>query len=230
MAKIPLIIFGTENFAEIAFEYFTHDSDYEVVAFTVDKAYLKENEKFNLPVIPFEEIHKSLDPRNHFFFAAVTYGEINDLRSRILARAKNLGFAPASYISSKGFIWHNVTFGEHCFIFEDNTIQPFVKVGNNVVVWSGNHIGHHSQIMDNVFISSHVVISGNCSISNNCFLGVNSTLANNLSIGPRTWIGPGVLLTRDIPAGSLVTNSASKIKILDEDLLNSRLKQISNSD
>jgi hypothetical protein len=46
MAKIPLIIFGTENFADIAFEYFTHDSNYEVVAFTVDKAYQKKNVKF----------------------------------------------------------------------------------------------------------------------------------------------------------------------------------------
>jgi len=230
MAKIPLIIFGTENFADIAFEYFTHDSNYEVVAFTVDKAYQKENVKFNVPVIPFEEIHLSLNPKNHFFFAAVTYGEVNDLRSRIVKKAKILGFSLASYISSKSFIWHNVDFGEHCFIFEDNTIQPFVKIGDNVVMWSGNHIGHHSQISDNVFISSHVVVSGNCIVSENCFLGVNSTLANNLSIGPRTWIGPGVLLNRDIPSGSLVTNTASKIKILDEALLNSKLKQISNSD
>jgi hypothetical protein len=31
--KNKLIIFGNTEFAEIAYEYFTHDSDYEVVAF-----------------------------------------------------------------------------------------------------------------------------------------------------------------------------------------------------
>jgi sugar O-acyltransferase (sialic acid O-acetyltransferase NeuD family) len=227
MAKIPLIIFGLENFAEIAYEYFTNDSDFEVVGFTVDKSYVKDEMKFGLPVYPFEEIDSHLNPSKHHFFAAITYTNLNDLRKSKLEAAKNMGFTPASYISSHSFVWKNVSIGEHCFIFEDNTIQPFVAIGDNVVLWSGNHIGHHSSIQNNTFISSHVVVSGNCKIENNCFLGVNTTLSNNISIGSRVWVGPGALLTKNIPSGSLVTASASVVKALDENLLNQKLKTIS---
>ena len=38
------------------------------------------------------------------------------------------------------------------------TIQPFVRIGSNVTLWSGNHIGHDATIGDHCFIASHVVI------------------------------------------------------------------------
>src|SRR5437868_4960954 len=67
----------------------------------------------------------------------------------------------------------------------------------NVLLWSGNHIGHHSVLRDNVFVSSHVVISGTCDIGENSFLGVNSTLANDITIGAYNWLGPDVVITRN---------------------------------
>lgn len=70
--------------------------------------------------------------------------------------------------------------GDNCFVFENQTIQPFVKIGNDVIIWSGNHIGHHSMIGDHCFISSHVVISGNVKIEPYCFLGVNSSIRDVL--------------------------------------------------
>lgn len=228
MSKIPLLIFGTENFAEIAYEYFTEDSNYQVVGFTVDKEYIRAKTKFNLPIYSFEDIENYIDPFDHSFFAAITYSELNDVRKNKLEEAKKKGFVPASYVSSRSFVWPNAIIGEHCFIFEDNTIQPFVTIGSNVVMWSGNHIGHHSKICDSIFISSHVVISGNCLISDNCFIGVNATLSNNISVGPRSWIGPNALITRDLPFGSLVTTAPSKIKELNEVLLNTKLRQISS--
>ncbi len=136
-------------------------------------------------------------------FAAITYGQLNRLRTRLADDAASRGFGLASYVSSRAFVWRNVELGEHCFVFEDNTIQPFVKIGRNCVLWSGNHVGHHSTIGDNVFVSSHVVISGSVQIGDNCFLGVNSTLVNDISIGRDTWVGPSVPITRDVAAGTV---------------------------
>ena len=160
--KNRLIILGDTAFAEIAFEYFTHDSSFDVVAFSVEKEYLTKSVLFNLPVVPFDKLEKQYDPSSHSFFAAVVYTQKNALRTRLFMQAKQKGYTPASYISSRAFTWQNCRIGEHCFIFEDNTVQPFVRIGSNVVLWSGNHIGHHSTIGDNCFISSHVVISGFC--------------------------------------------------------------------
>jgi len=196
-----LIIIGDSAFAEIAYEYFTHDSEYSVAAFSVEKAYIKRESLFGLPVVPFEEITNLYDPSAHYFFAATVYTNMNRLRTRLYLEAKRKGYLPASFISPHAFVWSNCHIGEHCFIFENNVIQPFVEIGDNVILWSGNHIGHHSVIRDNCFISSHVVISGFCDIGENCFLGVNATIANNITVSRDNWIGPNTAIMKNTEAG-----------------------------
>src|SRR3546814_6101856 len=58
------------------------------------------------------------------------------------------------------------------------TIQPTVKIGNNVMIWSGNHLGHGTQIKDHVYIASHVCIAGHCVIGERSSMGVNATTAD----------------------------------------------------
>ncbi len=201
--KRKLVIVGDSAFAQIAHEYFEADTDYTVVAFSVERAYLKRQEMAGLPIVPFEELETLLDPVTHEVYVATVYTQLNRLRTRLAKCAKDKGFSLASYVSPRAFVWRNVQLGEHCFIFEDNTVQPFVKIGSNVVLWSGNHVGHHSIVRDNCFISSHVVISGFCDIGENTFMGVNSTVANNITIARDNWVGPSVSIMRDTEPGAL---------------------------
>jgi sugar O-acyltransferase (sialic acid O-acetyltransferase NeuD family) len=198
-----LVIVGDSLFAEIAHEYFEHDSPHDVVAFSVERDHRKRDRFRGLPVVPFEDLELELDPQRHSVFIAITYGQLNRVRTRLLDAAVAKGFRAASYVSSRAFLWSNVVLGEHCFIFEDNTLQPFVTVGRNCVLWSGNHIGHHASIEDNVFIASHAVISGSVRIGANCFVGVNATIVNDISIGADAWIGPSVTITRDVEQNSI---------------------------
>ena len=206
-----LIIGGDSAFAEVAYEYFTHDSDYEVVAFTVEREYLKRDTLCGLPIVPFETLEQVFDPAEHSVYVALVYTQLNRPRTRLSREAKAKGFGLASYVSSRAFVWRNVEIGEHVFIFEDNVIQPFVRIGNNVVLWSGNHIGHHSKIADNCFVSSHVVISGFVEVGENCFLGVNSTISNNVRIGRDCWLGPNTIVVKDAPETSLFKPGKSEI-------------------
>ena len=209
-----LIIVGDSAFAEIACEYFDADSDYEIVAFSVESEFLKRKELFGRPIVAFEDVEKNYDPATHEIYVATVYTQLNRLRARLAAAAKSKGYRLASYVSSRAFVWRNVEMGEHCFIFEDNTVQPFVKIEDNVVLWSGNHIGHHSVIRRNCFFSSHVVVSGFCDIGENCFLGVNSTISNNVKIGRDNWIGPGSTVMRDTQDGDFFTaRSSEKSKV-----------------
>src|SRR5262245_25186862 len=128
-----IIIAGDSAFAEIAYEYFTHDSEYDVVCFTVDKAFMKKDSLFGLPIVPFEEIEKRFPPAGHKMYTALTYGKMNRVRKQFYEKAKAKGYKMATYISSKAFVWRNVEVGENTFIFENNVVQPFVKLGNNVV-------------------------------------------------------------------------------------------------
>lgn len=207
-----LIIIGDSAFAEIAYEYFTHDSEYEVVAFAVEQEYRRKQELFGVPVVAFETMDQTHPPSDHYFFAANVYTQLNQLRTRLYEEAKRKGYSPASYVSKHAFVWRNVVMGEHCFIFENNVVQPFAKLGDNVILWSGNHIGHHSTIKNNCFISSHVVVSGFVEIGESCFVGVNTTMANNISIGNNCLVGAGALVLADVPDNQTVVGIWKKKK------------------
>lgn len=208
----PVIIFGTSSFSEVAFEYLSLSPEYNPVAFSVDVQYLDKSTHCNLPVIPIEKLISYYDPQTTYFFAALTYSKLNRDRLSALNRLISYGFKPLTYISPWLFCSPSAVIGQHCFIMENNTIQPFVSIGRNCVLWSGNHIGHHSVIGDNTFISSHCVISGHCHIGRNSFLGVNCTISNNITIGDDCWIGPGCLISKDLPPASIV-KAASTPKI-----------------
>ena len=206
------MIVGDSLFAEIAHEYFTHDSPYEVVGFAVEHDYRTRDELHGLPIIDFESVVDRFPPDEHSVYVALVYTQLNRLRARLMCASKELGYSLASYISSRAFVWRNVEIGEHCFVFENNVVQPFVTLGDNVVLWSGNHIGHHSRIRENCFISSHVVVSGNVDVGENSFLGVNSTLVNDISIGRDTWLGPNVTITRNVDPGLVYRNPRSELR------------------
>jgi sugar O-acyltransferase (sialic acid O-acetyltransferase NeuD family) len=206
MTDLPkrLILVGDSAFAEVAYEYFTHDSEYEVVAFSVEREYMKRDSLFGKPVVPLEELEEHYRPEEHSFYAANVYTQGNRLRARLYATMKEKGYAPASYISSAAMVWRNAKIGEHCFIFENNVVQPFVEIGDDCVLWSGNHIGHHSTIGSHCFLASHIVISGFVHVGDYCFLGVNATVSPALTIGANSTVGAAALILGDVPPDTVV--------------------------
>jgi sugar O-acyltransferase (sialic acid O-acetyltransferase NeuD family) len=186
MSKV--IIFGLNDFAELAYYYLTNDSNYDVVGFSVNKEFLQNGQTFkDLPVFAFEDIEKTHNPDLFLFFAPMSPTKMNRDREKIYNEIKGKGYKLISYISSKAIVLTNII-GDNCFILENNVIQPFVEIGNNVILWSGNHIGHHSKIADSVMFTSHVVLSGNCIVEKYCFFGVNSTIRDGLTISEGTFV------------------------------------------
>ena len=192
-----LVLFGAGDIARLAHYYFKTDTDHEVMAFTVDQDYRKGDTFQGLPLVDFERLTETYRPSDYKMFVALSYAKMNEVRTSKYLKCKELGYEVVSYVSSRCSYLTEDPVGENCFILEDNTIQPFVKLGNNVTLWSGNHIGHDSSIDDNCFITSHVVVSGNCHIGKNCFIGVNATLRNSLTVAPYTLIGAGAIIMKD---------------------------------
>jgi sugar O-acyltransferase (sialic acid O-acetyltransferase NeuD family) len=212
--KQPLVIFGTAEQAQLSHYYFSTDSHYEVVAFTVDAAYLTQNKFCGLPALPFEEVAERYPPDAHEFFIALGYSKVNQVRREKYLAAKALGYRLASYVSIHATVLNEGKFGDNCLILENNTIQPFVTIGNNVTLWSGNHIGHHSTIQDHCFITSHVVISGGVEIGESCFIGVNATLRDHIRVGAKCVIGAGTLLLADAePEGVYIGPATERSKV-----------------
>jgi sugar O-acyltransferase (sialic acid O-acetyltransferase NeuD family) len=181
MAKV--IIFGIADFASLAHFYLKHDTSHDVVAFSVSHEYLPPDGTFEgLPVVPFEEVEHKYSASDYLFFAPMSQRKMNRLREGVYNQIKAKGYRLISYISSRATVWPEAQIGDNCFILEDNTLQPFTPIGNNVVLWSGNHIGHHGVIHDHVLFTSHVVLSGHCKVEPYCFFGVNATIRDGLTI------------------------------------------------
>lgn len=201
MAKI--VVFGAGDIARLAHFYFSSDSDHEVVAFAVDGAFKQADTFLDLPLIAFDEAAKRFPPASHAMFIAVSYTKMNRLRAERYEQALALGYRLVSYVSTRCTLLTRTPVGDNCLILEDNTVQPFVRIGHNVTLWSGNHIGHDSTIGDHTFISSHVVVSGHVRVGRRCFIGVNATLRNGIEIGDDTLIGAGALIMKNTRPGSV---------------------------
>lgn len=192
-----IVVVGAGEQAAMAYEYFTYDSPDEVVAFAVESRFLDRDELFGLPVVPFEGMRESHDPTTHHAFVAISSTELNRVRMRLYAQIKEWGYACASYVSSRAFVWRGVEIGENAFVLENNVLQYGVRVGDNVVLWSGNHVGHQTRIEDHCFVASHVVISGFCKIGESSFLGVNCCFADEVTVAPDCVIGAGAVVVKD---------------------------------
>jgi sugar O-acyltransferase (sialic acid O-acetyltransferase NeuD family) len=193
----PLVVFGTTSQARLAAHFFETDSDWSPVAFCADQKYLDADEFCGLPTVGFEDVAERFPPETHDFFVAIGYTNMNRLRAAKYGEAKAKGYRLATYLSSRCTWLTEDDPGDNCLILEDNTIQPGVRIGNNVTLWSGNHIGHDSTIDDHVFIASHAVVSGFCRIGSYSFLGVNCTLRDDISIAEGTLIGAGAAIMGD---------------------------------
>jgi sugar O-acyltransferase (sialic acid O-acetyltransferase NeuD family) len=198
MARV--VIFGTGDIARLAHFYFTRDSEHEVAAFTVDAEYRRGDTFEGLPLVDAGSMASTYPPDQYAMFIAISYARMNQIRASKYAQMKDAGYRLVSYVSSRCSYLSDNPPGDNCFILEDNTIQPFVRIGNNVTLWSGNHIGHDSTIEDHCFITSHVVISGNVTVRPYCFVGVNATLRNSIEIAPATLIGAGAVIMKNTRA------------------------------
>jgi len=205
-----LVVFGTRQIAEVCSFYFDHDSDYRVVAFTVDGAFADADTFCGRPVIPFEEVARRLPPAEHDLFVAIGYGKMNKLRAEKVATVKSLGYQSARYVSSKAITWPGLSVGDNTFVMEANVVQPFASIGDDTIIWSGNHIGHHARIGDHCFLASHIVVSGNVEIGDHCFVGVNATLRDGIKIAPRCLIGAGAILVKDTKPDEVYAPAASE--------------------
>ncbi len=195
--KKKLIIIGIGETAKLAYEYFMYDSDYKPCAFAVSKKYKSMDFLYEIPVVNMEDLDQRYSMNEYEVFVAIGSGQLNTERERVYKYIKSLGFKLASYISSKSFIWQNVEIGENCFIMENVTIQPFAKLGNNIIMFPDSLVAHSSNICDNCFISSGCIVSGFCHIGFNTFLGANSTISDNVNIGNFNYIGMGSAIHRN---------------------------------
>ncbi|MBD2140538.1 acetyltransferase [Anabaena sp. FACHB-1250] len=195
-----VVIFGNGFFAESIYFYLKHDSDHQLIAFTVDESHITSESFHDLPVVAYEKLEKYYPPTEYKLFIPLGYERLNKLRAEKYYDAKKRGYGFISYISFKADSearprnHHNISVGENCLILENSIIEPQVIIGDNCILAGGNHIGHHSIINNHCFLASHVVLGGRVMVGEYSFIGMNATIRNAINIGKENIIGAGSII------------------------------------
>lgn len=214
-----LIIFGCGQIAEVIHYYLTQEGGHQIAAFTVDAERMERTSLFGLPVVPFETVQNDFPPERFGIFVAIGYGRLNAPRAAKLAEAEAKGYRAIGHISPRAVTPAGFVAPPNSFVMEHNTLQPFASIGRNTILWSGNHVGHHSHIGDNCFIASHVVVSGGVRVGDNSFIGVNATLRDNITVGSHCVIGAGALIMADAADYSVYPGQATEAARIRSDRL-----------
>lgn len=207
----PIVIVGAGELAQLAHYYFSNDSGRSVAGFSIDARYLASSPTFmGLPAVAFEEIGAAFPAADFDLFVAIGYSQLNAARAEKCAAARSLGYRLASYVSSRASVWPDLEVGDNCMIMEGNVIQPFVRIGNAVIMFCASVISHDVEVGDNCFIASGATVCGGVTIGSNCFIGANSTIREHIGIGEGCMVGAGALIVRDMPAGRGYVESGTK--------------------
>lgn len=209
MAEV--VLFGTGHEAMVAHYYFTCDTDHHVAGFTVDADRLQEATFLDLPVVPFEEVAAVFPPSTYKMHIPIAYTRVNKLRAEKYEAAKAMCYDLVTYISSKATVWPDLQIGDNCFVAEKVVIQPYARIGNDVVINPGSHVGHHTHVKDHCFVSVNVTILGGVTVEPYCMFGGNATVRNLITVARESVIGAGALVLRDTQERGVYVGSAARL-------------------
>jgi UDP-N-acetylbacillosamine N-acetyltransferase len=191
-----LVIFGVGPLARLMQYYFEKDTDYEAVAFCVDREHLQEESFCGRPVVPFDEVGERYPADDHHMFVAIGYRRMRD-RKRVYERAKAAGYRCASYGSPRAILHAPGDAGENNVFMDRVLMEPFASVGDNNLFWSGTLIGHECVIGSHNYVSANVIIGGQSEVADGCFLGNGAATINAIRLREETMLLPGALALRN---------------------------------
>lgn len=203
-----LIIYGAGSHAELVYAYFSKDSDYRVLAFTVEKEYVNASSLFGLSIIPFEEIESVIPPTEAEMFIAIGPFRQNAILENICERARAKGYTLASYFPSKRYRFFDTPYGFNCFIDHGSQFHPYVTLGDGVTV-IGSQLGHHASIGSYTFIST-AIVGGNVVVEDHVFIGMGAIIKQGVRIGKGSFIGMGCVIAHNVAPYSVLSVRTTK--------------------
>lgn len=204
-----IVVFGAGQIAEVAKVYIDAHGPDRIVGFVVDEEYKRIDSLGNLPLVTWERLEHHFPPGQVKLLGPLSYRRINEFRRDRHLDGLRRGYQFTSFIHPHSHIYTR-DIGENCFILEANVIQPMARLGTGVMIWSGNHIGHHAAIGDYCFLASHVALGSNVSIGERTFLAGKVGVEPGVRVGAGCVLGTGSIITADLPNGSVVRGRSNR--------------------
>ena len=204
-----IVVFGAGAIAEVATAYIERDSAHRIVGYTADAAFCRVDRFCGKPVVPWETLENAFPANQVSLLGPLSFRRMNQFRRDRYLEGKKRGYSFISFVHPSCHVYTE-HIGENCFILEQNVIQPFVHLGTNVMMWSGNHIGHHSVVGDHCFFSSQVGLSGSTVVGELCFFGGQVGIGAGVVVGKSCFFGERTVIVREsVPDGSVYLAQSS---------------------
>lgn len=217
-----IIIFGTSPFSKLVRRYVDEDSKNTVIAFTINKAYIKETYFEGLPVIPFEDLQEVFPGLQIRILLTAGYKNMNELRKKMYYECKLKNYFICDFIHSSSKI-ETKSIGEGNIILPDVHIAPFVEVGDGNIFFNDVIVNHDTKIGNFNYFSPAFICGGECEIGNNNFYGLRSVLRDSICIGDYNIVGAAAYLSSSIENNTLVKSSKCSIQQVERSVLNKLL-------
>jgi UDP-2-acetamido-3-amino-2,3-dideoxy-glucuronate N-acetyltransferase len=115
--------------------------------------------------------------------------------------------------------------GSNCNICAHTLIEGDVVIGDNVTVKSGVQLWDGTRIESDVFIGPNATFTNDAyprskeypsefsgiTIKHHASIGANATLLPGVTVGEYSMVGAGAVVTKDVPAKSVVVGNPAKI-------------------
>lgn len=205
-----VLIFGTTMFSKEMKHYLLDDGDWEILGFTLDAAYKKEDIFCEYPVYAFEDLDKEFDMEQVEILPAIGYSQMNEHRKRFFDICDEKGYKIASFID-KTVVNLAKSIGR------GNIILDFVQLRHDCVIGDGNifkgtgDVAHDCIIGDFNYFAGLNHIGGAVEIGNSNFLGIACIVKNEVKIGNKNLIGAATYLAEDLDTYKVVSPIKNRI-------------------
>jgi sugar O-acyltransferase (sialic acid O-acetyltransferase NeuD family) len=216
-----LVLVGTSSLAAEILDFIERYQLYEVVGFTVNESYIKENTFLGKPVFPIEELDNHIDKNHVKLFSTISwYNYLNRARKKVFDELKSKGYVFANLISPHAIV-NAKEIGEGNWVLDNVNIRYGVSIGNDNVFDTGCFVSHYSVIGNHNFLCGYCAVAGHCLLGDRNFIGLKSTIYNRVSVGDMCVVGGNAIVKKDLPDFSLVVADNSFVKQCDEEKIES---------
>lgn len=192
-----VIIIGTSELSVCFYKSLIYEIEYEVVAFTVNREFIKDKVVEGLPVIPFEDLSEIFNMSEYEIALTIGYKKMNDIREYFYNECKRLGYKIMTYISPKAIVYSD-KIGEGTLIYPGAYVGPYCEIGVANIIHMQVCVSHHIKTGNFNFLAGGTMIGGNVVIGSNCFIGMSNTIRNGIKIGDRVLIGAKNYVPKDL--------------------------------
>jgi sugar O-acyltransferase (sialic acid O-acetyltransferase NeuD family) len=213
-----VVLAGNAITAGILTAYLKNDSQYEVVATTVDDEFLSPDGIDGLPSVGTSRLSITFPPGEVVVIMAMGYSNLNRGRESMFLRLKELGYTVETYVHPDARVYTEYPLGEGSVVLPTAVIEPHARLGANTMIWCNVTVAHHSVVAENCWIAAGTVISGQAKVLRNSFVGVNATVVNEVTVGEYNIVGAGALISKDTKPHSVhLARSAEPVRYSSED-------------